>query len=309
MIIPCPEDLKQYNRYPITLMLVFLNLFIFIIIFSGQSSKKISNTLLEQQGLVVTGRLYYQYLQKLSPESLFVKPQWIQRLSSGNEDQMSVLGAYALRDGNFLRQAEKLEFQGDAIQIADWTAELKKFREQYQSQHLYRFGLSASKTAPLSWITYQFSHSNWIHLFSNLIFLMVMGAAVENIVGGSLLLLFYLGGGLAGGLSFVLLDPNSSVPMVGASASISALLAFYCMAEKRLRVRFYYLVSPLPGQYGAIYLPTLLIIPLFIVVDFANLLSSPEGLGNGVAYAAHVGGAIAGSVIALVYRWKAFILT
>lgn len=309
MIIPCPEDLKQYHRYPITLMLAFLNLFIFVVIFSGQSSKRLSSQLLEEPGLVLTGRLYYQYLQKLPSENLFSKPQWVQRLSSNNEDQMGVLGAYALRDGHFLSQAENLIYQGDEIRISQWKTELRMFREQYKKQYLYRFGLSASKKSPLSWITYQFSHSNWIHLLSNLIFLLTMGAAVESILGGGLLLSVYLIGGLAGGLGFVMLDSYSSVPMVGASASISALLAFYCVAEKRFRVRFLYLVSPLPGQYGSIFLPTLLIVPLFIVVDFANLLSSPEGLGNGVAYAAHVGGAISGMLIAFVHRWKAFILT
>ncbi len=92
--------------------------------------------------------------------------------------------------------------------------------------------------------------------------------------------------------------------MVGASASISALLAFYCIVETRIRIRFLYFVSPMPGQYGAIYLPTLLIVPLFLVVDLANLWSTPEGLGGGVAYAAHIGGTVMGLIAGFVYRWQ-----
>lgn len=127
---------------------------------------------------------------------------------------------------------------------------------------------------------------------------------MEVLVGSWALLFIYLLGGLAGGWGFLFLDPQGTVPMVGASASISALLAFYCFAELRTRVRFVYFVSPIPGHWGPIYLPTLLIIPLFLVSDLANLWSTPEGLGSGVAYAAHLGGAVAGAFIALFYRFK-----
>lgn len=304
MILPYPEDIQHYKRYPLTLTLGILNVFIFILIFSGVSMNLASDSLLEEQGLALTGRLYYQYLQGLQSQALFDKPAWIHGLKSGNEDQMGVLGSYALRDGRFLASAETLPYKGDEVQISEWKRELVKFRDKYEGQHLHRFGLSASKSNPLSWITYQFSHSNWIHLLSNLLFLILIGAAVEGLVGSSVLLFVYLFGGLAGGLSFLLWDLDGSVPMVGASASISALLLFYCVAETRKRVRYLYVISPLPGQYGAIYLPTLLIIPLYIVVDLSNLWSTPEGLGGGVAYVAHLGGAAIGGLLALFYRGK-----
>jgi membrane associated rhomboid family serine protease len=81
-------------------------------------------------------------------------------------------------------------------------------------------------------------------------------------------------------------------------------MAFYCFAEPRARIRFMYLVSPIQGYYGAIYLPTLLMIPLFLVSDIANLWSTPAGLGAGVAYAAHLGVAVLGIFFGLLYRWK-----
>lgn len=305
MILPYPTDIKNYKQFPLTLTLVFLNTFIFILIFSGASSSSLSSAaLLESEGLTLTGRLYYQYLRGLSSQEAARKPAWIRELKPVSEDQMAVLGSYALRDGRFLARAEKSVYLGDEVQISQWRNDLAKFRNNYQEQHLFHFGLSAAKSSPLAWITYQFSHSNWVHLLSNLMFLLLIGSAVEGLVGSGSLLFVYVLGGFAGGLGFLLWDLNSAVPMVGASASISALLLFYCIAEPRMRVRFLYIISPLPGQYGPIYLPTLLIIPLFIAVDLSNLWSTPEGLGSGVAYAAHLGGAAIGALVGFFYRGK-----
>ncbi|MFV3410163.1 rhomboid family intramembrane serine protease [Bdellovibrio bacteriovorus] len=303
MIIPCPEDFKDYSKYPLTITLAVLNVFIFILIFSGVNSGLTSSPVLQKDGLVLTGRLYYQYLQNIPAEILYEKPQWVHQMNSVNAEQMGILGAYALRDRRFLSAAEAGTYRGDEVQIATWKKNITEFRKKYQEQLLYRFGLSSGAKGPLSWLTYQFSHSNWMHLLSNLGFLVLLGAAVEVMAGSWVLLFVYMAGGMAGGLGFLLSDTHGAVPMVGASASISALLAFYCVAETRMRVKFLYFASPMPGHYGAIYLPTLLIIPLFLIVDLANLWAIPEGLGGGVAYAAHLGGSVFGAMLGLVCKF------
>lgn len=304
MIIPCPEDLRQFTRYPLTLTLVALNIFIFMLIFNGAGQGLSSSSLLKKDGLVLTGRLYYQYLQSQSAEVLFQKPAWVHKLKSENLDHMAVLGAFALRDAPFLEMGGEQDYRGDQVSIAVWRKHLREFRSDYRKQLLYRFGLSSAEKSPLSWLTYQFSHSNWLHLLSNLGFLLFLGAAVEALAGSGFLLAIYILGGLAGGAGFLLSDLHGAVPMVGASASVSALLAFYCAAESRKRVRFLYFVSPVAGQYGAIFLPTLLIIPLFLVVDLASFWAAPQGFGGGVAYAAHLGGSLMGALAGVAYRWK-----
>lgn len=308
MIIPCPEDFKDFTRYPLTITLVVLNVFIFMLIFSGVGSSLSRSPVLQREGLTLTGRLYYQYLQTLPADALYNKPSWVHEMRSHNPEQMGLLGAYALRDRLFLESGDLLPYRGDEVEIAAWKNDFAEFRKKYREQLLYRFGLSSAEKGPLVWLTYQFSHSNWMHLLSNLIFLIVIGAAVEVMAGSGVLLLVYLLGGVIGGAGFLFWDAHGAVPMVGASASISALLAFYCVAETRMRVRFYYFASPMPGQYGPIYLPVLLILPLFLVVDLANLWSTPEGLGGGVAYAAHLGGSLFGVLLGLFYRVKSRLL-
>ncbi|QLY24402.1 rhomboid family intramembrane serine protease [Bdellovibrio sp. KM01] len=302
MIVPCPEDLRQFQRFPLTLTLAALNVFIFILIFSGAGSDLSNNRLFDLEGMTLTGRLYYQHLQNLPPETLAETPQWVQQVSTSSSEQLAILGAYALRDSQFLKDGELRNYKGDQVQIATWKEDFKKFRTDYKKQLLFRFGLSSVEKGPLSWVTYQFSHSNWMHLFSNLLFLVVMGAAVEGLAGSAALLVVYLIGGFAGGLGFLLSQGQGVVPMVGASASVSALLAFYCVAQAKARVRYVYFISPLPEHYGAIFLPTLLIIPLFLITDLANLWSAPEGLGTGVAYAAHLGGSLFGILGGFAYR-------
>ncbi|WP_413584795.1 rhomboid family intramembrane serine protease [Bdellovibrio sp. HCB274] len=282
-----------------------LNVFIFLLIFSGTRPDISDSRLFEMDGLNLTGRLYYQYLQELPPQTLAETPPWVQQMKSTNSEHMVVLGAYALRDSHFLKDGELRDYRGDEVKIRAWKADFVKFRTEYKEQLMFRFGLSSTMKGPLAWLTYQFSHSNWLHLFSNLMFLVVMGAAVEALAGSSVMLMVYLLGGVAGGLGFLWSQGAGTVPMVGASASVSALLAFYCVAEFKARVRYLYFVSPMPEHYGYIYLPTLMIIPLFLVVDLANFWATPEGLGSGVAYAAHLGGSLFGILGGLVYRHTA----
>jgi membrane associated rhomboid family serine protease len=265
--------------------------------------------LLEQNGLVLTGRIYYQYLQSLNPTALNEKPKWALAARQDNYDHLGLLGVYALRDNRFFEEVDDLNIKGDQVQIAAWRSQFKEFKESYIDQVLFRFGLSGSETHSLSWITYQFAHSSWIHLLSNLLFLITIGASVERLVGGFGLLFIYLMGGFAGGLGFLLTQAHGAIPVVGASASISALMAFIVLAEERPRIRYFYFISPVEGLYGYIYLPTFLIVPLFLVVDVASLMATPEGLGSGVAYSAHIGGAILGFALGALVRHSSFMKT
>ncbi len=304
MIIPNPTEIKEYQKFPLTITLVLLNIFMFILIFSGPEKSISDNSVLQEDRLVLSGRLYLQYLKTLPTEVLKKKPDWIQDMNPENTEHLGVLGIYSVRDADFLAVAGSTSFWGDEVQISDWKKEIYQFGTQYRNQLMFRFGLSSLEKKPLSWLTYQFSHLNWVHLLSNMLFLVLIGAAVEGLAGSAVLIFTYLVGGISGGLGFLLLGSAGTVPMVGASASISALLAFYCVAEVRRRIRYFYFISPLADHRGHIYLPTLTIIPLFLVIDIANLWSSPQGLGGSVAYAAHLGGTVFGLIFGVLYRWR-----
>lgn len=300
MIIPYPVELKEIHKLPVTTMLVCLNIFLFVIYFSGHDSAIYSSPLLQADGLAMTGRMYQQYIQDSGNER--ERPEWVREIRNEDRGQLGVLGAYALRDNQFISLAKAFNFVGDSVRIAEWKENVEKYQAEYQKSILTKFGLSAQSKGPLAWLTYQFSHSNWMHLFSNVIYLLFIGAAVEMVAGSAALLAVYVLGGIGGGIAYTFADPYSITPVIGASACVSALLAFYCVVEMRKRVRYFYFVFPRPNMFGPIYLPTLLIVPLFLAADFASLWSSPVGLGGGIAYSAHIGGSLIGILIGILYR-------
>jgi membrane associated rhomboid family serine protease len=115
------------------------------------------------------------------------------------------------------------------------------------------------------------------------------------------ILVLYLVGGIAAGIGFLLLGNPSLAPMVGASGSVSALIAFYALAEPKKRVSFFYFFSPFEGYYGWLYLPTLLILPLSFAGDLASYIASSV-IPTGAASTAHIGGAMFGCTAGLAWR-------
>lgn len=303
MILPQPESLSRYQRYPLTWTLLALNVLIYFVFFAGKPDTFAQQKILQTESTIVTGKLYHQYLKTQSTFEQSLRASWISQLSPLSDEQMELLGSYALRDAEFLSAAETAPFEGDEVAIEKWRKDLVSFKKHYADDTIYNFGLNKSELYSVTWLTYQFSHASLIHLFSNMLFLVVIGTAVEGLAGSFALLVIYLLGGVVGGASFLYYNGHGVVPMVGASASISALLGFYVVAEARRAIRYVYFVSPFPGHNGFIYLPTLLIVPLFLLVDFTNMISNPDGVGSGVAYAAHAGGTLFGLILGAAARW------
>jgi len=302
MILPQPASLSKSERYPLTWTLLALNVLIYFVFFAGQPDHFKDQAILQTESTIVTGKLYHQFLQSLSTHEQKTRASWANKLLPQSNEHMELLGSYALRDSEFLNKAADIKFEGDEVAIEKWRRDLKTFKKFYDEDTIYSFGLNKAKLWSITWLTYQFSHASVTHLFSNMLFLVVIGTAVEVLAGSFALLLIYLLGGVAGGALFLFYNGHGVIPMVGASASISALLGFYVVAEVRRRIRYVYFISPFPGHNGFIYLPTLLIVPLFLVVDFTNMISNPEGIGSGVAYAAHVGGTLIGVFLGAICR-------
>jgi membrane associated rhomboid family serine protease len=132
-----------------------------------------------------------------------------------------------------------------------------------------------------------------MHLIGNLWFLWIFGNNVEDSMGHGRFLVFYLLTGLVAAGSHVAADPNSVLPMVGASGAISAIMGAYLVLYPKARVYTLFIiiiiirVFPLPAWFFLLYW-------LSIQVAYSSM---PSG-GGGVAFWAHIGGFLAG--VALV---------
>lgn len=307
MIVPTPETHFEPRRRPMVWALVAINLIVQVFV---ASTPERSSATWSGDSLRTAGRVYLESLKSGGEEIFRAQPAWIQALHAESSLQMEFLGAIAIRRRAFVDAllGGELGRTGDAVAIAKLREELRRFRDAGSEDLTTRLGLSAHNKDTLAWVTYQFSHAGWLHLLSNLVFLLLLGAAVERQLGSLGLFLIYLAGGWMGGMAFLHLQPDGLVPMVGASGAVSALMAFYAFFERRKRVRFFYFILPVTGHMGFIFMSPLLIVPLYLVADFAGLLSAPEAWSSGVAYSAHVGGAVLGAGMALwlrhVLRWK-----
>lgn len=143
--------------------------------------------------------------------------------------------------------------------------------------------------------TSMFMHGGLLHLGGNMLFLWIFGDNVEDALGHLRYLVFYLLGGLGAAAAQVLTDPGSTIPMVGASGAISAVLAAYALLYPQSPITVANFSIPILWLFYGFFMlfPAWLVIGLFFVVNLWDALMS-QARGGGVAFMAHVGGFIAG---------------
>ncbi|MCA9561420.1 MAG: rhomboid family intramembrane serine protease [Myxococcales bacterium] len=141
-------------------------------------------------------------------------------------------------------------------------------------------------------VTSMFAHGGWMHLIGNMVFLLLTGAVIECFWRPAAFVGLYLLAGVAGALAHRLVDPTSAVPLVGASGAIAGLMAAFLLGHARTRIRLGYFVWFFFAiRAGAFVVPALVVIPLWAAQQVFYLWLEPT---DGVAYAAHVGGFLAG---------------
>jgi membrane associated rhomboid family serine protease len=143
-----------------------------------------------------------------------------------------------------------------------------------------------------------FMHGSWLHLVSNMVFLWAFGPEVEDLMSPRRYLAFYLAGGLAATLAQVAAVPSSTVPMLGASGAIAAVMGAFIVTYPRDRIRSLLVIFVF---VSVTYIPAVLLIGIWFLMQFLSLGAVTPGAG-GVAYAAHVGGFIFGAVCARLFE-------
>ena len=141
-----------------------------------------------------------------------------------------------------------------------------------------------------------FLHGGLMHLIGNMLFLWIYGDNVEHRLGRVRYVLAYLGTGVAATMFFSFFDPDSRIPMVGASGAISGVLGCYFVWFPHNKVRVLLILGFL---VEVVMLPARVLLGIYLVLENILPFLVARG-GTGVAYGAHIGGFIAGFVLA---RW------
>ncbi len=149
----------------------------------------------------------------------------------------------------------------------------------------------------LTLITSMFMHGGFMHIFGNMLFLWIFGDNVEDRIGHARYLIFYLVCGVIASLthvfSTIMFGANPYIPSLGASGAISGVLGGYILLFPRNQVRVILVrfITTVPA-----YVAIGLWFVLQLIESFGALGGGPEA-GGGVAYAAHIGGFIAGLIL------------
>lgn len=144
-----------------------------------------------------------------------------------------------------------------------------------------------------NFLSSMFMHSGFSHIFGNMLFLWVFGDNIENRLGHFRYAAFYLICGFAAAAAQIALDPDSVIPMLGASGAISGVLGGYLLLfpKRQVRAIIFNFFTTVPAYVA---------LGIWIVYQIVVGYLTPSGTG-GVAYAAHIGGFLAGLILVKIF--------
>jgi membrane associated rhomboid family serine protease len=146
-------------------------------------------------------------------------------------------------------------------------------------------------------LTAMFMHGSWSHIIGNMIFLWAFAPEIEDAMGRGRYLVFYLVGGLVAMLAQVVASPHSTVPNLGASGAIAAVMGAFIVTYPRDQIRtllFIFVFARIR------FIPAALLIGLWFISQLFHAGAVAQVQTGGVAYLAHIGGFIFGAATA---RW------
>ena len=147
-----------------------------------------------------------------------------------------------------------------------------------------------------------FLHGGWLHLIGNMLFLFVFGRSIEDRYGHFQFLLLYFLSGLSAAVTHILLNGGSTVPTIGASGAIAGVLGAYAVCFPRARIST---VIFLVFFFWKVEIPALFLLGYWFLIQFVagyQMLAIESATTGGVAWWAHVGGFVAGILLAIILR-------
>jgi len=149
-------------------------------------------------------------------------------------------------------------------------------------------------------ITAMFLHAGIVHLVGNMVFLLAFGPQLEDVMGAIPYAVFYLLGGLAATAAQVAVDPHLSIPSLGASGAIAAVMGGFLITFPEDRIRTLIVIVIF---INVAFIPAIVLIGIWFLIQLFNAFGALTELQTGgVAYMAHVGGFIFGLIAARFFE-------
>jgi membrane associated rhomboid family serine protease len=148
-------------------------------------------------------------------------------------------------------------------------------------------------------VTSMFLHAGWSHIIGNMIFLWAFGPEIEDAMNPVRFLVFYLIGGAVAMMAQVVADPASTLPNLGASGAIAAVMGAFLVTYPRDQIRTIVFL----GVFTRItFIPAVVLIGVWFLMQLVSIGAITQIEGGGVAYLAHIGGAVFGALTARLFE-------
>lgn len=292
LIVPVSGKIGWKNPPIVTFLLVAINCLVFFLFQTGDGASRMSaEAFYLESGLAqIEVPHYLGYLETTgkkndshpSPEAL-------------DEEALMTLHFEMEADARFLEHLE----QGKVIAPEDPQYEKwRHLRQSYEGKRdqsiAFSYGLRPAYQSVLPYFSYMFLHGGVGHLVGNMVFLWILGCMLEIGSGRLLFVVIYLVGGLAAAGLFCLIYPSSTIPLVGASGAIAALMGAYTVLYGIKRVTVFF---SLGFYFDTVTVPAIVLLPAWLVNECYQLFFSGA---SHVAYVAHIGGLAGGALLALI---------
>jgi membrane associated rhomboid family serine protease len=176
--------------------------------------------------------------------------------------------------------------------------------EAYLERFLFSWGLVPATFSWVAVLSSMFLHGGVMHVGSNMLFLWIFGDNVEDRMGHGRFVVFYLLCGLAAALAQTAMDPDSTVPMVGASGAVAGVMGAYFVLYPHSRI---VTLVPIFFFIHIMEVPAILFLGVWFLLQFVSGVGSIAAAtggepAGGIAFWAHVAGFVAGLGGVLVFR-------
>lgn len=159
------------------------------------------------------------------------------------------------------------------------------------------------RPAFLTIFTSMFIHGGLLHIFGNMLYFWVFGNNIEDTIGPLRFAIFYLISGVGAAAAHIASAPSAAIPTIGASGAIAGVLASYLIIYPRVRILT---IVPVFFFITLIRIPALLFVGLWFVLQALQGVTSlgSAAASSGIAWFAHIGGFLAGTILAFIFMPK-----
>jgi membrane associated rhomboid family serine protease len=290
LILPLHKKPTLANFPWVTVLLVLVNLFIYAALQAPDNERHARAVALYADSRLAAIELpaYRDYVERTP--SIAWRERW-QRLPEPARTQ--VLAMQVQGDDRFLAElrAERVITPSHA-DYAEWKPLRAQIDATWQPSFTERHLMRQSEIAPGRMFTAMFLHGDSGHLIGNMVFLVILGLAVEPVLGSVGFLVLYLLAGLGGGLFSLGWRWGEVGGMLGASGAIAGLMGAFAVLWGQRRVRLFYWFFVI---FDYTRVRALWLLPVWFGWEFVQLLMAPNA---GVGFDAHAGGILSGAALA-----------